>query len=475
MQAEFTLTQLDPVSKHLVIVDNLIGQFTDVSHIAAMGRLHLVENAVDKRCDRIDERHLGPLLEVSPLAVLHPEAHGRQLLSPLFENIVGNLLVAGLAVHVIEEPEREEQKEDGSHNGSQHDVELNRSLLVLTGTRLELAILSRGLLQVEVEVAVIVALGLIIDSRISHTELFADRSHQVGSLVDRRVRECLFEIVKCRLIVAYLSEAGSQRTISTSNLIDIAIAFEEIEGILCEVASKHILAHPFGIHLIGQSIGLGKELHGRHIVTNQLMAILGHHEMFGKSLNGISSEIGIIGPSCQEETAHQMVELLLVDLLLGSLSDDATRPDVIEIVQELCRIADDLIGINRLQGINRLSLETYIIIIGGVDNGVFGLCIEQHPSVALREQRLIFLDTHHGQIGQFTILMELPVTRTSLTETHLLDIGHQELELVISNGRHLVEQAVGPIVLHPDDAGKSHMIECLCLTIRIMAGLSISS
>ena len=74
-----------------------------------------------------------------------------------------------LPVHVIEQPEREQQQDDGNHNGTHHEVELDCRLLILTGTRLQLAVLTGSLLQVEVEVAVIVALGFIVYGRISHT------------------------------------------------------------------------------------------------------------------------------------------------------------------------------------------------------------------------------------------------------------------------------------------------------------------
>ena len=74
-----------------------------------------------------------------------------------------------LPVHVIEQPEREQQQDDGNHNGAQHQVQLLGGLLILVGTRLKLTVLTGSLLQVEVEVAVIVTLGLIVYGRIGHT------------------------------------------------------------------------------------------------------------------------------------------------------------------------------------------------------------------------------------------------------------------------------------------------------------------
>ena len=59
-----------------------------------------------------------------------------------------------------------------------------------------MAILTSGLLKVEIEVAVIVALGLIVDGGIGHTELFADRGHQIRGLVDGGIGQRLFEVIK---------------------------------------------------------------------------------------------------------------------------------------------------------------------------------------------------------------------------------------------------------------------------------------
>ena len=47
------------------------------------------------------------------------------------------------------------------------------------------------------------------------------------------------------------------------------------------------------------------------------------------------------------------------------------------------------------------------------------------------------MDTAEGTIGQSTKLMELTIARTALTETHLLDIGNQQLKLVVGSSSHL--------------------------------------
>ena len=183
MQAEISLTQLYPVGEHLVVVVDLVGQFTDVIPLGAV-MFNSINDAVDEGRDAVDERDLRPLFEAEPLAVLHPQTLYGQLFALLFEEVVGDILTAFAAVHVVEEPEREKQQDDGDDDGNKHEVQLHGGLLILAGTGLELTVLTGGLLQVEVEIAVVVALLLVVDGGIGHAELFANGRHEVGSLID---------------------------------------------------------------------------------------------------------------------------------------------------------------------------------------------------------------------------------------------------------------------------------------------------
>ena len=192
MKAEVSLTQLYPVGEHLVVVIDLVGQLADVVHRLltpysfSPSRLlaYFMYDAVDEGRDAVDERDLRPLFEAEAFAVLHPQALYGQLFALLFEEVVGDVLTALAAVHVVEEPEREEQQDDGDDDGTQHEVQLPGGLLILYGAGLKLTVLPGSLLEVEVEVAVVVALLLVVDGGIGHTELFTDRRHEVGSLID---------------------------------------------------------------------------------------------------------------------------------------------------------------------------------------------------------------------------------------------------------------------------------------------------
>ena len=189
--------------------------------------------------------------------------------------------------------------------------------------------------------------------------------------------------------------------------------------------------------------------------------------MFGERLEGIGREERHIGMARQEEAAHQMVELLLVDLLLGTLGDDAASTYIIHIIKVLGRVAHHLVGMDAPQGINTLALETYIIIIGGIDDGVLRLGIEQTALVMGREQRALFIDATDGLISQLTILVELAIARTALTESHLLNIGDELLHLVIGSLNGFVKELFGLIILHTDDVDEGEVIQGLCPTRRI--------
>ena len=375
MQAEVSLTQLYPVGEHLVVVVDLVSQLADIVHrlltpysfFPFLLLSYFMYDPVDKGRDAVDERDLRPLFEAEPLAVLHPQALYGQLFALLFEEVVGDVLTAFAAIHVVEEPEREEQQDDGDDDGNQHKVQLPGGLLILAGTGLKLTVLTGGLLQVEVEVAVVVALRLVIDGSIGHAELFADGSHEVRRLIDERVGERLFEVVERRFVVADLSETGSEGTIGTGNLVDVAILFENVQSVLCEPSGQHIFVDTLGID----------ELHRGQVVFYQLTAVVRVHQVLGEGFEGVGGEEGVVTLSGDEEAAHQVVELLLVDLLLRALRDDATRTDVIEPVEQLGGVALHLVGVDGVESLDGLFLQTHVIIIGGVDDGVLALGIVQ--------------------------------------------------------------------------------------------------
>ena len=99
--------------------------------------------------------------------------------------------------------------------------------------------------------------------------------------------------------------------------------------------------------------------------------------MLRKGLECIGGEIRIIALTGVDETTQQMVELFLINFLLSTCGNNPTRADIIKVVQPLGSVASEIVDIDVLKGIYRLSLQTYIIIIGGSDNGHLRFCIAQ--------------------------------------------------------------------------------------------------
>ena len=183
--------------------------------------------------------------------------------------------------------------------------------------------------------------------------------------------------------------------------------------------------------------------------------------MLRESLKGIGCEIGIAGLSRGEEAAHQMVELALVDLLLRALSEDAACADVVEIVEVLGRVALHLVGIDGAQGLDGLPLETYIIIIGGIDNGILCLSIEEALLLTLCQRGTLLVDAVDATNGTFTVIVEVLVARTALAQAHLLDITYEQFKLIISQFRDFVQQFLRIVIGHAHDTDEGQIVERL--------------
>ena len=174
-------------------------------------------------------------------------------------------------------------------------------------------------MQVQIDITIIVALWLLVDSCIDHAELLADTGHQVGSLEDERIAQGLFQVIQGSLVIAQRQAARSQRTEGTSRLIGVAIGLEDV---------KRTISHPqrqlFRLYILRID-----EFHGRLIVEGQLFTIFCHTQMLCQRLQRVGHKIRIALLLCQQEATHQMVELNLVDFCLRALSNDTTSTYII--------------------------------------------------------------------------------------------------------------------------------------------------
>ena len=240
--------------------------------------------------------------------------------------------------------------------------------------------------------------------------------------------------------------------------------FENSECILCQPSCQHLLVNTLRVD----------EFHRRQVVCEQLTTVVRVHQVLGEGLKRVGCEEGVVSLTGQKEAAHEVVELQLVDLPLRALGDDAARTDVIQVVEHLGGVALHFVGVDDAQGLDTLVLQAYIIIIGGVDNGIFTLCIAQPALLTWGEEVTLLVDTTQGLIGKLTVLMELAVTGSALAEAHLLHMGHHALHLVVARLKHLVQPLISLIILHPGDTDKGLIITSLRPTLAITVAQVIS-
>ena len=81
----------------------------------------------------------------------------------------------------------------------------------------------------------------------------------------------------------------------------------------------------------------------------------------------------------------------------------------------------------------------------------------------------LFVNTPQYALGTFVIVVELLITRFTLTQTHLLDIGHEQFHLIIGHETNAVKEFVGILIVHLHNAYKRKVVECLCPSGMIIA------
>ena len=103
--------------------------------------------------------------------------------------------------------------------------------------RLQHTVLTGTVLHVQITVPVEITELNTVDGSVRHGQPFMDTSHQIRCLMNGLVRmQRLVEEIPCGIVIAQGPVTGSQRTVGTGNLIDIAIAAEEDMRLLREVS-----------------------------------------------------------------------------------------------------------------------------------------------------------------------------------------------------------------------------------------------
>ena len=286
----------------------------------------------------------------------------------------------------------------------------------MSGTGLQLAVLSCAILQVEVDVAVAVTLCLVIDGRVCHAHLLTDAGHQVGSLIDSAVFKCFFEEEECTLVVFLGQVTGSQRAVSTRNLVRIAIIDKDFQRLLSQPHRQQVVADALWVQVF----------HCGQVVVDELLTIAIVYQMLGQSLQGIGNEECTTRMPGHEVATHQVVELLLVHLSLCAGDDDAAGTYVIKVVHQLRRVLFYKVCHSE-HGLRRLPLQAYIIIIGRRDDGHLCFSIAQSGPLAVIERATVFVYALQTLQRFFAVVVELTVGRATLAQAHLLYVGHEQL------------------------------------------------
>ena len=158
------------------------------------------------------------------------------------------------------------------------------------------------------------------------------------------------------------------------------------------------------------------------------------------------------------QTVCQIIHLLLIDVLSTPFGDDSACANVVKIVQILSRVATHLVGVDGHQSIDRLILQTHIIIIGGIDDGKLRFAIAQTTLLAVVQLVALFVDTLHAGDGAFTEIVKVLVMGTTLTKAHLLHIANEQFYLIVSKFRNVVQGRLRLLIIHLCHLNKGQMV-----------------
>ena len=277
-----------------------------------------------------------------------------------FKQFFRGFLLGFLALHIVEDIEQDDSNDNHGYHGDDHDIENRGDIVELGCTGFELAVLAGRLLQVEIGVAVVVALHLVVECGISQTHLLADGSHKVGRLEDSPVViERMVQTVERRLVIPCLPIALGKSTMGSCRLINIAIAAEEIERSLGKVAGKQV-----GWHLLDVEI-----LEGRQVVPDEELPVVFILDMFADCLQGISLPVRIrIRAARQHVASDEHIEFCLQNLVLSTVDNRSTRTVIVKIVQILGCVLLQGVRVYLVQGLHHRLLQLHIIEIGGSHN-----------------------------------------------------------------------------------------------------------
>ena len=177
LEIQFTLTELYPLSKNIIVIVDLVCKFTDIGETLLLaGSIEIVQttdfvnDSIDKWRNTIDEGNLSTLLQMTTLVIFQTQLANRHIILSLFK-FVFELAIASLflLIQMVKEQQQEYQENDGYHHCRQHNIQLAGTAFILRCTSLQLTVLTGFAHQIDISIAVFIAQLFFIHRRIHQT------------------------------------------------------------------------------------------------------------------------------------------------------------------------------------------------------------------------------------------------------------------------------------------------------------------
>ena len=119
----------------------------------------------------------------------------------------------------------------------------------LSGLGLQRTVLACLLLHVQIDIAILVTHGFVVNGCESHAHLFADAGYQIGGLVDEGILKCQLQMLQGSIVIILCQVARGQRTVGTRYLIHIAKIIEETTCRQHQLYGQPLLWHRYRIQV----------------------------------------------------------------------------------------------------------------------------------------------------------------------------------------------------------------------------------
>ena len=226
---------------------------------------------LDEREHTAYNTHARALLHHGSLGVAILKAKDGELVAKGVEVVLlallGTLAMAQAHKHHGDDAQ---QKEDGKGKSHEHPDAMG-GILECYDASLILTVLTGGVLQVEILVAIVVAHNLIVEGCIGHGHLFADARLEVGHGVDGRIGECIVKALQRGVGIANVEIAGGKVAPGIGCVVVVFLLEKDVERPLGKVARKERVGYAILVD-ISQRGRVKLPYHPHNAVDEQILA-----------------------------------------------------------------------------------------------------------------------------------------------------------------------------------------------------------